>query len=137
MAAGHPDVRLFRRLAEERLGDAEYLLAGDRPRGAAYLGGYAAECVLKALILAATPRGREAAVTAGFRGLAAHDLSRLARQYRAAGGAPAPEEVRRDLARLSVWEVGLRYDMTAALPGDVRAFLDAAGRLIAWASGRL
>ncbi len=42
----------LRQLAEDRLLDAERLLAGDRWAGAYYLAGYAVECGLKACIMA-------------------------------------------------------------------------------------
>ena len=42
----------LRKLAEDRIGDAERLLSGGRWGGAYYLAGYAVECGLKACILA-------------------------------------------------------------------------------------
>lgn len=41
----------LQRLADERLADAEILLAGQRWSGAYYMAGYAVECALKACIL--------------------------------------------------------------------------------------
>lgn len=40
----------FRKLAEERLAEAQVLLANNRPSGAYYLAGYAIECAIKAKI---------------------------------------------------------------------------------------
>lgn len=40
----------FQQLADLRIGDAEVLMAGDRPEAAYYLGGYAVECALKACV---------------------------------------------------------------------------------------
>ncbi len=46
----------FQRLAEERLSEAQLLLAAGKWAGAYYLAGYAVECALKACILARIER---------------------------------------------------------------------------------
>ena len=130
-------MRLFRRVAEERLGDAKVLLSAGRETGAVYLAGYAVECALKSLLLAAVPPGDEQGVMESFRGNAAHDFGSLLHRYRQAGGADLPLDRRRDLVRVNVWAVEWRYQPGQTDGRTATAFLDAAERLLRWANERL
>src|SRR5439155_2588319 len=49
-------IRRFRRVADQRLTTAEFLLKHDFDLDAVYLAGYTVECALKALVLRWTPR---------------------------------------------------------------------------------
>jgi len=49
-------IRLFQRIADQRLATAEFLLKHGYNLDAMYLAGYTVECALKALILRWTPR---------------------------------------------------------------------------------
>jgi HEPN domain-containing protein len=56
MADREKQIRLFERIAEQRLAAAELLLEHQFYLDAVYLAGYTVECSLKALILRWTPR---------------------------------------------------------------------------------
>ena len=129
--------RLFRRAAAARREEAGVLLDAGYGSGAVYLGGYGVECVLKALLISATPRGRRAGVVRSFRGTAGHNLNGLRTRYIAAGGAWPPRPVADALNRTERWETGLRYS-TAAIPVSRAAgFLSDADLIADWADGRL
>src|SRR5262249_8572983 len=98
-----PEARLFYQAAKQRLGDAQFRLGGGRNRGAVYLAGYAGECVLKALILAAVPKKKIAGVVESFRGARAHDYVWLKVQYHEHGGPQFPAEVSRPFEQVNTW----------------------------------
>lgn len=63
-----PNVRRFLRANLRRQDEASFLLnEGNYSTAAVYLGGYAVECALKALILAGEPSARHATTLASFR----------------------------------------------------------------------
>ena len=144
MAAGSKHVRLFLRTAAERLTDAEALYQSDRYGGAVYLGGcgavylggYVAECGLKAMLLAAVPRYGEGEVLASFRGAAAHSLYRLRGRYLNSRGAQFPAEVQRDFAVLADWTVDLRYNRSHVSGADAKAFLRRAATFLRFCESR-
>ena len=131
-----PTARRFARAALARREEAGVLLAGGYATGAVYLGGYAAECLLKALILMTAPRADRPAVSSGFRGRAGHDLTRLRQQYRRAGGPPPSAAVAADLRIVSGWDTSLRYSPRRTEPREAGLFLAAVDRLLHWADGR-
>ena len=135
MAAGSKNIRLFRRAAEQRLVDAQFLREAGRSTGAVYLAGYCVECVLKALILAVVPAGREADVLRTFRGGAAHAYDH--HQYQQEGGAPVPADVLRHFVRVNTWAVDMRYRPGTIEESEVRLFFESVTEVIRWADGRL
>lgn len=132
-----PDARRFYQAAVQRLADARALLKVDRPTGAVYLGGYSVECVLKALILTHTSRGRRAGVVATFRGTAAHDFGWLRTRYLRAGGAEFDPVTLRALGRVGFWKPNLRYEPGVLRVAAAADFLAAVESIWAAADRRL
>lgn len=140
MALPSKNVSRFIRAADQRLGDASFLLASGqsaRTTGAVYLAGYAVECALKALILSAVPTKAESQVLEGFRGGRAHDFDHLVRWYESVGGSSLPAAVQMDFILVNTWDVAWRYNPGQSDAEDAADFLRAAGRVLAWAKGRL
>ncbi|WP_145356614.1 HEPN domain-containing protein [Alienimonas californiensis] len=136
MASGSANVRMFLRAADQRLEDARVLAEGGRDAGAMYLAGYAAECGLKAMLLAAVPASGERAILETFRGAAAHDLPALRARYRQAGGAGFSTEIIRTFAELSDWAVALRYDPRPGTPRESARFVASAQSVLAFCRNR-
>ena len=84
------EARRFYRCALQRYEEARVLRKADLTTGAVYLGGYAIECALKALILDAVPRAKRTDTLSSFRGNLAHDYEWLRYKYRSLGGASFP-----------------------------------------------
>ena len=76
-----PIPRKFYRVAYQRFEEAEVLFEAGYYIGAVYLAGYAVECMLKTLILEATPEKDHATVEAEFRGQRAHHYEWLRQRY--------------------------------------------------------
>ena len=131
------EARRFYRAAVARREEADCLIRSGFTTGAVYLTGYANECVLKALILAATPASGEAAQLANFRGQQGHSLTWLRGAYAAAGGATPPPEISSDIVFLLRWTTSLRYSPKVTSDAIARDFLDASDRVFAWADQRL
>ena len=132
-----PTARLFYRAAFDRLEEADVLGTAGYPTGAVYLGGYAVECGLKALVLSSVPASRQAAVEATFRGVRGHDLRWLRREYLRLGGAKPPTQTEADLDEVGTWTTGLRYSPGRVDEGTAKRFLAASRRLLEWADRRL
>ena len=137
MARLSKHVRLFRSAAAARLAEADFLRSGDHSLGAVYLGGYAVECALKALILSLLYEHEQPDVMADFRGRLAHDYGYLRNLYRERGGSPAPKQVSAAFATLSIWGTHLRYEPRIEHKGDVKAFFAALDVVLDWANERL
>ena len=138
MASSSAHVKLFSRVARERLDDASFLLTDEPPRttAAVYLCGYVVECVLKALILSAVPRAKEASVLASFRGVSAHDYDILLKRYREEGGAAVPRAIVDRLEDVGGWTVNLRYSPRRVERQEAADFLEAAREILEWAEAR-
>jgi hypothetical protein len=132
-----PEARLFYRSANQRLEDGLFLLEGDRTTAAMYLSGYAVECILKALILAAISKAERAAVLASYRGAKAHDFGWLKGQYFKCGAPPFPPLIARNFALVNTWTTELRYNPGTVKRRQAQAFLKAAEIILHWADGRL
>jgi hypothetical protein len=130
-------VRLFRSAAIARLEEAEYLRTGSKTVGAVYLAGYAVECMLKALILAALPEHRQPGMIDQFRGSRAHDFDWLQETYWAGGGAAPPRSVVAAFAAVDVWGTELRYNPRVKYSGNADDFFAAVADIVAWVEGRL
>ncbi len=131
------DSRLFHRCARQRYDEAKVLFEAERNTGAVYLAGYSIECILKSLILAASPPVKRTGIIKTFRGVKAHDYDWLRSYYLKKGGAQFPRDVTRHFASVNVWSTELRY-----LPREVRAheaqeFLKSALAILRWGEGRL
>jgi hypothetical protein len=131
------DAVRYWRVAFKRLGEAELLLTKlALPVAATYLGGYAVECILKALILERTPRGQRAEAMRALKEDYGHNLRRL-RVGVLERGAHPPRDVMRELLLVSTWSPEMRYDPK---PGDVKTsarFMAAVKTVVAWADGRM
>src|SRR5947209_4492480 len=68
------EARRFKRAAQARLAEAEFLLEHQFRTGAVYLAGYAVECLLKALILSSEPVVLNQDTMRMFKGSKAHDF---------------------------------------------------------------
>ena len=62
------DARVYYRCAVNRYDEAKVLFRADYTTGAVYLAGYGIECILKALVLANTPKNELSAILKSFRG---------------------------------------------------------------------
>ena len=131
------EARPFYQSAIQRLEDAEFLLEADRTTGAVYLGGYAVECMLKALILSIVPPGQRADVLDSFRGARAHDYEWLRARYRERGGPTPPMGVAKGFLLVATWSTNLRYQARATDRIVAESFLKAARDIIDWGDGRL
>lgn len=135
-STGPDEVRRFSDVAKQRYDDAQFLL-GHRNTAAIYLGGYAVECILKALWLSRVPPRQRAKVIESFRGERGHDLEWLKVQYKKRGGENFSPAIARAFGRVRSWGTHLRYKPGTAKVRDAKAFLRAVEEMIAWANGRL
>lgn len=131
------DDRLFHRIATQRLEDAEILFNNGRTTGAIYLGGYAVECLLKAMLLASTPARSHARLIGEFRGGRAHNYDALRQQYRRASGAPFPPEIAEAFTRVNSWGPDMRYNASVRPRSEAAAFLGSVQAIRRWSEGRL
>lgn len=131
-----PDcAKLFYRVAAQRLPEARWIF--DQSDGtfttvAVYIGGYAVECALKAVLLARTPRARHQTVKETFRGQLAHNFDWLREQLRKRG-VRLPVEVSENLGKVDWWRTDLRYQPGQIDADEAEAFLDAAEVVVQWA----
>ena len=130
-----PEARLFYRAAIRRFDEAKFLLGGEYWTAAIYLAGYGIECMLKALIVTATPNVRRSAVLAEFRGHRGHNYDWLRFQYRRTGGAPLPSQIVRCFSFVNTWDTNLRYESREASPRDAEDFLENAETITRWVQG--
>ena len=133
------DARRFYLAGGRRKDDGRNLARFDQSyRGAAYLAGYAIECMLKALIIVQSGR-RKHEVIAEFRGSKAHNFDHLRFLYFSYGGAKLPMKVTEAfvLVKSQGWSPDWRYE-PAFLPfEELEAFLDAVDRIYNWADQRM
>lgn len=119
----------------QRFEDAEVLRDHGRTTGAIYLGGYAVECMLKALLLANVPASRHASLMQSFRGRMGHDLDELKKEL-ARRNVHLPLQVTRDFIRVRTWSTRWRYHPGKIKLREAEAFLSAVVTIIQWAKGR-
>jgi len=127
----------FYRAAFQRWDEATVLMNAKRTTGAVYLAGYTVECMLKALILAATPEKDHAAVVLSFRGVWAHSFDELRYRYRKADGPRFPANIHKSFVRVSTWSPHRRYATDQVRLPDAAEFLASVKRILEWADGRL
>jgi HEPN domain-containing protein len=131
------EARLFYRVAQQRLLDAQLLLGHGRTTGAVYLAGYAVECILKALILSRLTAKARSAMAESFRGMRGHDFGWLKFAYFANHGESFPEDVTRAFERVRTWSTILRYQSKSVSQPSAERFLQSAELLVQWAGRRL
>ena len=131
-----PIPRKFYRVAYQRFEEAEVLFEAGYYIGAVYLAGYAIECILKTLILEATPEKDHAVVEAEFRGQRAHDYEWLRHRYRQTHAPAWPTDISQALTFVGTWETALRYTSGVRDRHDAARFLAEARKIIAWADSR-
>ncbi len=126
-------VRQFLRAATQRLAAARVLHNAGLYRDAVYLGGYAPECSLKAMLLSRVPSGdRESYIRDRFRGRIAHDFDHLAARIRGLG-VNVPKPIIEAMRELEPWSIDMRYDPGLGDEGESADFLKAAETILRWA----
>ena len=135
------DARKFARVAVRRLSEAKIIQSRLQLSAAAqYLGGYAVECILKALVVVTTPRNRRPAsgepTMTWLKKEFGHDLHRL-RRHLARFGHSMPPDVAREFLFVGSWDPQLRYDPGPGDPDECERFLLAAQRIVQWADERM
>src|SRR5207253_4395638 len=100
MAKFRSPARDFWRASQKRFDEAIFLLKAGYFTAAVYLGGYAVECALKALILCNEPVQRHPGTMGLFRGAKAHEFNWLVYQLmlRHVGLADYADEALRDIS---------------------------------------
>lgn len=130
------EARGFYRAAWQRWDDARFLAKQSRYTGAVYLAGYGVECMLKALILAHSPKNLRQETLASFRGAKAHDFFWLRLLYNQRGGPAFSRPIIVAFERVNTWTTDLRYKPGQIKGVEAAAFLDEAERIVTWADGR-
>ncbi|WP_435022285.1 HEPN domain-containing protein [Tundrisphaera sp. TA3] len=103
---------------------------------AQYIGGYAVECALKALILEKTPEAdRPETLYRLTRGIAAHRKEVLLGRLRELGITLTPELAGR--MRRFDWDTSLRYETGRLDTGETRALLKTAKSICEWVGGQI
>jgi hypothetical protein len=128
--------RDFLKVAEQRLNAAEALLAADLTLDAHYVGGYAVECSLKALILEKTAiADRADKLSRISSGATMHRIETLLQELRALGISLTPELAKR-LRRFD-WTTDLRYETGRRNRGETQGFLRTCVEIRDWVKGQL
>ena len=128
-----PDACRSRR---KRLNAAETLFAADLTLDAQYVGGYAVECALKALILEkAGQPGRPGTLLRISSGATMHRPETLLQELRALGVRLTPELAKR--MRRFDWNVDLSYETGRRNRGETRGLLRTCVEIRDWVKGQL
>ncbi|HZL35596.1 MAG TPA: hypothetical protein VFC78_09830 [Tepidisphaeraceae bacterium] len=131
------DARKYYRVAKQRLVEAELILEKlDRPAAAIYIGGYAVECILKALILVLTPARSRADALRSLKTDYGHSLLRLRDGIRRCG-AIIPADVMGNILFATAWSPDLRYEPGPGDPDEAREFMRAVRTVVVWADERM
>jgi len=131
------EARLFYRCAKLRFDEALILLKAEKLTGAVYLAGYGIECMLKALILAASPASDVTEILKLFRGGRAHDFEWLRSIYIKLGGSRFPVDIREKFVAVSHWSTELRYTARSLPEEEAVLFLNMASEILNWADRRM
>jgi HEPN domain-containing protein len=128
--------RDFQKAAAQRLTAAETLLREKLTLDAQYIGGYAVECSLKALIIEMTPEvDRPEKLKRITAGASMHRPEVLLGELRSLGVA-LPLALARRMRRLH-WTTDLRYETGRRDTGETVAFLKTAKAIYDWVQGQL
>jgi len=126
----------FLKVAEQRLNAAEALLAADLTLDAQYVGGYAVECSLKALIIEKTaPADRPDKLLRISSGATMHKPETLLQELRTLGIRLTPELAKR--MRRFDWTTDLRYETGRRNRGETRGFLRTCVEIRDWVKGEV
>jgi hypothetical protein len=135
------DARKFARVAILRLEEAKLIQHKIQLWSAAqYLGGYAVECMLKALVIVSTPRNQRP--PSGDKTIEwlkkefGHDLYGL-RSYLAKRGVRMSKQISGEFLFVSTWDPQLRYELGPGDPQETERFLIAAEAILKWAAERM
>jgi hypothetical protein len=132
-----PIPRKFYRVAFQRLEEAEVLFRAGYHIGAVYLAGYAVECMLKTLILAALPEKKHEYAERQFRGQRAHQYEWLRKRYVQSNPQGLPAEINESLVFVSTWDTALRYEPGLGKFRDASRFLKEVRKILRWANSRI
>ena len=122
--------RQFYRAAVQRHAEARFLSENSNYQLASiYLGGYAVECALKAVLLANTLPKKHAETKATFRGGVARNFDWLRHQLRERG-VNFPPEVLRHLNKADWWRTDLRYSTGTFGIAFAEEFLTSAEKIL-------
>ena len=135
------DIRLFERAAQQRLRAAWFLFHDEGKRfnlDAMYLGGYAVECSLKAMILKRTATNQHRQVMEALTevGALAHDFEYLKGilKERTVGRSARDREIlgmiTRSMKKVSDWTTELRYQARLVKSKEAESFLQAAQNIV-------
>lgn len=128
--------RDFLKVAVQRLTTAETLLREKLTLDAQYIGGYAVECALKALIMELTPAAdRPDKLKRITTGKSMHDPDVLRGELRKLGTS-LPLDLARRMRRFR-WSTDLRYETGRRDTGETAALLNTAKALFDWAEGQI
>jgi hypothetical protein len=135
------DARRYARVVKQRLEEAKLIFRIlELSAAAQYLGGYAVECILKALVLTLTPQTHRPksgdSTVEWMKKEFGHELGNL-RLGIAKRGAPMPRETDREFVFVATWDPQSRYDPGPGDPEQTKRFLSAAEAVVKWASGRV
>jgi hypothetical protein len=126
----------FLKVAEQRLNAAEALLTADLTLDAQYVGGYAVECSLKALILEKTlPTERPDKLLRISSGATMHKTETLLQELRSLGVQLTPELAKR--IRRFDWTTDLRYETGRRNRGETIGFLRTCVEIRNWVKEQL
>ena len=128
--------RDFQKVAAQRLTTAEALVRDGLNIDAQYIGGYAIECALKAIILPLTPAAEKAdklkKITSGAK---MHRYDVLVGELRDLGVA-LPLELTKRMRRVD-WTTDLRYETGRRDTGETIGFLKTVKAIYEWVEGPL
>jgi len=128
--------RDFLKVAEQRLNAAEALFAADLTLDAQYVGGYAVECSLKALILEKTDAADRPGKLLQISSRATmHRPETLLQELRELGVHLSPELAKR--MRRFDWTTDLRYETGRRNRGETNGFLRTCVEIRDWVKGQL
>lgn len=127
------EARKFARACDQRLAAASCLLENGFHLDAVYLGGYAVECALKAVLMRRVARGestllKEQLMMVGAKGHDFEYLKYLLRKHRCAIASSTLES----LSVVAGWSTDLRYETVALKYDDAMRFLKAVGTIRNW-----
>lgn len=128
---------MYYRCAIQRQDEAKVLFKAGFTTGAVYLSGYGVECMLKALVLEATPEREQVAMLGSFKSGRGHDYEWLRALYLMRGGVRFSREIARHFTLVGIWSTELRYMPRSLRAEEAKEFLDSSSVIIQWADGRL
>ena len=128
--------RDFQKAAAQRLTAADALLREKLNLDAQYIGGYAVECALKALIVELTPDLDKPNLLARITSGAHMHRPDVLRGELGKLGVFLPLEIAKRMRRFD-WTTNLRYETGRRDTGETKALLNTAKAVYDWVEGRL